>query len=153
MIPPRWSDRSLNGAKKRAKKVGYSCGNTRSPSSSVCFRPAAALWTSLDQLNQSLAQTLLHLSKLHEGDPENYASAVKYISSLQPVQVSSNNKTFMHSSLIYQMISGSPTRGNHLVKNLLSKHSSKLTKSHKLVCFPRASRGTPSHSFIFSLTR
>ncbi|KAF8893327.1 phosphomevalonate kinase [Infundibulicybe gibba] len=47
---------------------------------------AKALWTSLDQLNQSLAQTLLHLSKLHDQDTENYASAVKYISSLQPIQ-------------------------------------------------------------------
>ncbi|KAI5889349.1 Phosphomevalonate kinase [Schizophyllum commune H4-8] len=45
-----------------------------------------ALWTALDQLNQSLAQTLLHLSRLHDADPEGYASAVKYISSLQAVQ-------------------------------------------------------------------
>ncbi|KAL1746403.1 ribosomal protein S5 domain 2-type protein [Schizophyllum fasciatum] len=46
-----------------------------------------SLWTSLDQLNQSLAQTLLHLSRLHDADPKGYASAVKYISSLQAVQV------------------------------------------------------------------
>jgi phosphomevalonate kinase len=48
---------------------------------------AEALWTNLDQQNQSLAQTLLHLGKLAEDDHENYASAVKYICSLQPVQV------------------------------------------------------------------
>lgn len=47
---------------------------------------AHALWTSLDQLNQSLARTLLHLSLLHSKDAENYGSAVKYLSSLQPVQ-------------------------------------------------------------------
>ncbi|KAF8161094.1 ribosomal protein S5 domain 2-type protein [Crassisporium funariophilum] len=49
---------------------------------------ANALWTHLNQLNQSLAQTLLHLSTLYEQDEPNYKSAVKYISSLQPVQVS-----------------------------------------------------------------
>jgi phosphomevalonate kinase len=48
---------------------------------------ADALWRSLDQLNQSLGQALVHLTKLHAGDPNNYESAVKYISSLQPVQV------------------------------------------------------------------
>ncbi|KAF8973271.1 ribosomal protein S5 domain 2-type protein [Flammula alnicola] len=47
---------------------------------------ADALWKHLDQLNQSLAQTLLQLSKLHDQDPKNYESAVKYISSLQAVQ-------------------------------------------------------------------
>mgnify|MGYP001320378956 FL=1 len=49
---------------------------------------ANALWKSLDQLNQSLAQTLLHLGKLYEQDPKNYAETVKYISTLQPLQVS-----------------------------------------------------------------
>jgi hypothetical protein len=48
---------------------------------------ANALWVHLNQLNQSLSQTLLHLSKLYEQDKENYESAVKYLSSLQPVQV------------------------------------------------------------------
>ncbi|KAF8629682.1 hypothetical protein AX17_005618 [Amanita inopinata Kibby_2008] len=51
---------------------------------------ADALWGSLDQLNQSLAQTLLQLSRLHVQDPKNYESAVKYISSLQPVQWEAN---------------------------------------------------------------
>ncbi|KAF8798715.1 phosphomevalonate kinase [Phlegmacium glaucopus] len=51
---------------------------------------ANALWVHLNQLNQSLAQTLLHLSKLHEQDKNNYESAVKYISSLQPVQWAAN---------------------------------------------------------------
>ena len=49
---------------------------------------ADALWKHLDQLNQSLAQTLLHLSKLHDQDSENYKNAVKYISSLHSVQAS-----------------------------------------------------------------
>lgn len=49
---------------------------------------ADALWKHLNQLNQSLAQTLLHLSKLHDQDPENYKNAVKYISSLHSVQAS-----------------------------------------------------------------
>lgn len=48
---------------------------------------ADTLWREIDQLNQSLAQTLLHITKLHDKDPENYGAAVKYISSLQPVQV------------------------------------------------------------------
>ncbi|PFH51483.1 hypothetical protein AMATHDRAFT_142322 [Amanita thiersii Skay4041] len=51
---------------------------------------ADPLWRSLDQLNQSLAQTLLHLSRLHKQDSGNYESAVKYISSLQPVQWEAN---------------------------------------------------------------
>ncbi|KAK2463275.1 hypothetical protein APHAL10511_004930 [Amanita phalloides] len=51
---------------------------------------ANELWGSLDQLNQSLGQTLLHLSKLHASDCKNYESAVKYISSLQPVQWEAN---------------------------------------------------------------
>ncbi|KAF9012325.1 phosphomevalonate kinase [Cyathus striatus] len=51
---------------------------------------ADALWKSLDQFNQSLAQTLLHLSNLYEVNPQAYASAVKYISTLQPVQWEAN---------------------------------------------------------------
>ena len=51
---------------------------------------AETLWKHLDQLNQSLAQTLLHLSKLHDQDPVNYKSAVKYISTLQPLQWEAN---------------------------------------------------------------
>ncbi|EFI28147.1 phosphomevalonate kinase [Coprinopsis cinerea okayama7 len=51
---------------------------------------ADALWKDLDQLNQSLAQILLHLGKLHDQDPQNYTEAVKYISTLQPVQWQAN---------------------------------------------------------------
>ncbi|KAF5317110.1 hypothetical protein D9611_003950 [Ephemerocybe angulata] len=51
---------------------------------------ADALWKNLDQLNQSLAQTLLHLGKLYEEDPENYTETVKYISTLQPLQWQAN---------------------------------------------------------------
>ncbi|KAJ3493603.1 hypothetical protein NLJ89_g10981 [Agrocybe chaxingu] len=51
---------------------------------------ANALWTHLDQLNQTLAQTLLQLSKLHDKDIKSYRSAVKYISTLQPLQWEAN---------------------------------------------------------------
>lgn len=49
---------------------------------------AHSLWTTINQRNQSLANTLLHLSELYSQDPTSYVRAVKYISSLQPVQVS-----------------------------------------------------------------
>ncbi|KIK67414.1 hypothetical protein GYMLUDRAFT_55186 [Collybiopsis luxurians FD-317 M1] len=49
---------------------------------------AHTLWTALDQLNQSLASSLSNLSTLHSRDPKSYASIVKFISSLQPVQAS-----------------------------------------------------------------
>lgn len=51
---------------------------------------AKALWTALDQLNQSFAQTLMHISKLHDDDPATYTEAVKYISSLQSLQWMAN---------------------------------------------------------------
>ncbi|KAF9049746.1 phosphomevalonate kinase [Panaeolus papilionaceus] len=51
---------------------------------------ADALWTHLDQLNQSFAQTLLHLCKLHDQDPETYQEAVKYMATLQPLQWEAN---------------------------------------------------------------
>ncbi|KAK0212677.1 phosphomevalonate kinase [Desarmillaria ectypa] len=47
---------------------------------------ASALWTALDQLNQSLAQTLIQISNLYTVDPQSYESAVKYISSLNHFQ-------------------------------------------------------------------
>jgi phosphomevalonate kinase len=49
---------------------------------------AHALWSTLDKLNQSLAQTLLQISRLASEHPAVYEKAVRYISSLQPVQVS-----------------------------------------------------------------
>jgi len=48
---------------------------------------ADILWREIDQLNQSFAQILLHITKLHNDDPDNYGAAVKYLSSLQPIQV------------------------------------------------------------------
>lgn len=48
---------------------------------------AHSVWTALDQLNTSLAQTLARLSMLHEQDSEAYLGTVKYISSMQSVQV------------------------------------------------------------------
>jgi phosphomevalonate kinase len=56
--------------------------------SALTVLSADTLWREIDQLNQSFAQTLLHISKLHDQDTVNYGTAVKYISSLQPVQVS-----------------------------------------------------------------
>ncbi|KAF7782555.1 hypothetical protein Agabi119p4_1931 [Agaricus bisporus var. burnettii] len=51
---------------------------------------ADTLWREIDQLNQSFAQTLLHISTLHDQDTVNYGTALKYISSLQPVQWAAN---------------------------------------------------------------
>ncbi|KAF8906532.1 ribosomal protein S5 domain 2-type protein [Gymnopilus junonius] len=62
---------------------------------------ADTFWTHLDQLNQSLAQTLLQLSKLYDQDPQNYKKAIKYLSSLQAVQV-----------LLTSFKIGVPTHGN-----------------------------------------
>jgi phosphomevalonate kinase len=53
--------------------------------------PADQLWTTLDKLNQSLAQTFSGLSSLYEQDPETYTIVVKYISSLRVEQVSLSN--------------------------------------------------------------
>ncbi|KAJ8076459.1 phosphomevalonate kinase [Marasmius tenuissimus] len=47
---------------------------------------ADALWNDLDQHNQSLAKALQQLTELHTRDPDNYSRALKYISSLQPLQ-------------------------------------------------------------------
>ncbi|KAF9460694.1 phosphomevalonate kinase [Collybia nuda] len=51
---------------------------------------ASILWDSLNQLNQALARALSTLSTLYEKDPENYTTAVKYISSLQSIQWEAN---------------------------------------------------------------
>ncbi|KAL4263082.1 Phosphomevalonate kinase [Pleurotus pulmonarius] len=51
---------------------------------------AHALWTSIDQLNQSFASILTRISELHDRDPAVYSAAVKYLSSLQPVQWMAN---------------------------------------------------------------
>lgn len=47
---------------------------------------AEAVWNGIDQQNQSLVRTLQRLTDLHSRDPENYSRALKYISSLQPLQ-------------------------------------------------------------------
>ncbi|KAF9268879.1 Phosphomevalonate kinase [Marasmius fiardii PR-910] len=47
---------------------------------------AEAVWNEIDQKNQSLVKTLQQLTGLHSRDPENYSRALKYISSLQPLQ-------------------------------------------------------------------
>ena len=85
-----------------------------------CFI-AETLWKHLDQLNQSLAQTLLHLSRLHDQDPANYKSAVKYISTLQPLQWEANPlqppaeqpivNTFYQAHRISQVSNNSPFIG------------------------------------------
>ncbi|KAJ8463815.1 hypothetical protein ONZ45_g17450 [Pleurotus djamor] len=51
---------------------------------------AHALWTSIDQLNQSLANVLNRITQLHDKDPEVYGAAVKYLSTLQAVQWMAN---------------------------------------------------------------
>ncbi|KAL0576662.1 phosphomevalonate kinase [Marasmius crinis-equi] len=47
---------------------------------------AETIWNELDQHNQSLAKTLQQLTELYSRDPGNYSRALKYISSLQPLQ-------------------------------------------------------------------
>ncbi|KAF9531647.1 ribosomal protein S5 domain 2-type protein [Crepidotus variabilis] len=51
---------------------------------------ANGVWQHLDQLNQSLSRTLLHLTNLHDQSPTAYKNVVRYISSLQPVQWEAN---------------------------------------------------------------
>ena len=88
------------------------------------FTVANALWVHINQLNQSLAQTLLHLSKLYEQDKENYESAVKYLSSLQPVQVNFfTPPIYFYFFTRGTLKSGLQTPGNHLLRNRLSQPS------------------------------
>ncbi|KAJ3735703.1 phosphomevalonate kinase [Lentinula guzmanii] len=47
---------------------------------------ANAVWTAIDKLNQSLASTLSRISDFHSQSPGRYASIVKFISTLQPLQ-------------------------------------------------------------------
>jgi phosphomevalonate kinase len=47
---------------------------------------AHSLWTSLDQSNTSLGQTLMRLSQLHEKDQHAYVETVRWVSGLQPMQ-------------------------------------------------------------------
>ncbi|KAF8274552.1 Phosphomevalonate kinase [Lactarius quietus] len=47
---------------------------------------AHSLWTSLEQCNTSLGQTLMRLSELHEQDQHSYVETVRWVSGLQPVQ-------------------------------------------------------------------
>ncbi|KAJ3768665.1 phosphomevalonate kinase [Lentinula raphanica] len=47
---------------------------------------AYAIWTAIDKQNQSLASTLLRISDYHSQNPLKYASIVKFISTLQPIQ-------------------------------------------------------------------
>lgn len=56
--------------------------------SSCTAHLASALWNALDTVNQALSKTLLRMSELHARDPAAYAKAVKYLSTLQSVQVS-----------------------------------------------------------------
>ena len=80
---------------------------------------AHELWTELDGLNRSLARTLLHLSDLHAQDPETYSEAVKYLSSLQAVQVIYLlRKTTPRPDADNTCNSGQPTLGNHRTKGL-----------------------------------
>jgi len=77
-------ERSSSGGKKTPQRVTSLLSFFL-----TCFDILLAqeLWDEIDRLNQSLAKTLLLLSELYEKDKENYTDAVKYISSLQSVQV------------------------------------------------------------------
>ena len=48
---------------------------------------ANELWNALDTVNRALSQTLLRLSDLHARNEKAYTKAVKYLSTLQTVQV------------------------------------------------------------------
>ncbi len=48
---------------------------------------AKTLWDALDALNQKLSRTLLRLSEEEAKHPTAYRKAVKYISTIQSVQV------------------------------------------------------------------
>ena len=48
---------------------------------------ADELWNALDTVNRALSQTLLRLSDLHARNEKAYTKAVKYLSTLQTVQV------------------------------------------------------------------
>jgi hypothetical protein len=48
---------------------------------------AHALWSAIDQWTRSLANTLTALCDMESRDPECYSGVVKYLSTLQPVQV------------------------------------------------------------------
>lgn len=50
---------------------------------------ADALWNALDKVNHALSKTLLKLSDLHARNEKAYTKAVKYLSTLQTVQVRS----------------------------------------------------------------
>ena len=54
----------------------------------IAISIANALWDALDERNQALSGVLLKLSSLHAEQPEQYAVVVKYLASLQSVQVS-----------------------------------------------------------------
>jgi phosphomevalonate kinase len=56
---------------------------------------ADALWTALNKSNQELAKTLLSLCDMYERDQISYTDAVKFISSLQHVQVSLCSRTML----------------------------------------------------------
>ncbi|KAJ6499907.1 phosphomevalonate kinase [Mycena vitilis] len=47
---------------------------------------ADALWTSLDDLNQTLAQTLLKLTEQHSQDPTTYEKSLKFLSTTAAVE-------------------------------------------------------------------
>jgi hypothetical protein len=49
---------------------------------------AHALWTALDECNRALVKTLSEISHLETTNSSLYAGVVKYISTLQPLQVS-----------------------------------------------------------------
>ncbi|KAI0051178.1 Phosphomevalonate kinase [Auriscalpium vulgare] len=57
---------------------------------------AHSLWTSLDQVNTSLGQTLTRLSELHSQNPDAYLETVRYISSLTSVQWLANPNMQQH---------------------------------------------------------
>jgi len=54
---------------------------------------ADALWSSLDLLNQSLAQTLIKLKDLHAKDPESYKNSLNFLSTSKAAEWSARPRS------------------------------------------------------------
>lgn len=72
--------------RKEDNKTGMSVIYWR-PLPFIISVPAEELWNALDKVNHALSKTLLRLSELHARNEKAYVKAVKYLSTLQTVQV------------------------------------------------------------------
>lgn len=84
-----WLAKYSRGEKRRPRKVRFLPealdGRVKAHLSGD---PADAHWAALNKSNQALAKTLSSLTDLYASDQSSYMEGVKFISSLQHVQVS-----------------------------------------------------------------